>query len=75
MAMTSFAPKRFGRRALLRGIGSASTAAIATTAMPFAAEEGQAYDPGEKETRGRYRADSAEVQAFYRTNRYETLER
>jgi hypothetical protein len=64
------------RRRVLRGLGSASTVAVAVSAAPLgAAREAQAYDPGKQETRARYRADSPEVQAFYRTNGYETLKK
>jgi hypothetical protein len=65
-----------GRRRFLRTVGSASSVAVAAAAVPLAtSEEAQAYDPGEQETRARYRADSPDVQAFYRTNEYETLKK
>jgi hypothetical protein len=54
--------------------GSAAPAAVATVSIT-ATEEAQAYDPGKQETRARYNADSANVQAFYRTNGYETLKK
>jgi hypothetical protein len=64
--------KSLGRRKFLRAFGSASTAAVAAATVSITAtEEAQAYDPGGQETRARYRADSADVQAFYRTNGYE----
>lgn len=64
------------RRNFLRAFGSASTAAIATAAVPVAStKEALAYDPGRQESRARYRADSPDVQAFYRTNGYETLKK
>jgi hypothetical protein len=62
------------RRNFLRAVGGASTAAVAAAA-PIAATEAQAYDPGREETKERYRADSPDVQAFYRTNGYETLKK
>jgi hypothetical protein len=65
-----------GRRHFLRAFGSASTAAVAAAAVPLtASDEAQAYDPGKQETKARYRADSPDVQAFYRTNGYETLKK
>jgi hypothetical protein len=65
-----------GRRSFLRAAGSASTATVAASAAPLVSiEEAQAYDPGRQETRARYRADSPDVQAFYRTNGYETLKK
>ena len=63
------------RRDLLRLFGSVSTTAVAAAALPITAKEAQAYDPGDQETRARYRADTPEVQAFYRTNGYETLKK
>lgn len=73
--MVSGANKPLGRRSLLfRMLGSASVAAAgAVPAME--PRRAQAYDPGEAETRARYRADSPEVQIFYRTNGYETLKK
>ena len=63
-----------GRRNFLRTLGTASTAAAAAI-LPIAAPDAQAYDPGKEETRARYRPDSPDVQAFYRTNGYETLKK
>lgn len=63
------------RRRFLRVLSSASTAAAAAAALPITAEDADAYDPGAQETRSRYRADSPDVQAFYRTNGYETLKK
>jgi hypothetical protein len=64
-----------GRRNFLRGVAFASTSAVAATLAVGGAKEAQAYDPGKQQTRARYRADSADVQAFYRTNGYETLKK
>jgi len=63
------------RRNFLRAVGGVSTAAVAAVAAPIAATEAQAYDPGQEETKARYKADSPGVQAFYRTNGYETLKK
>lgn len=74
--MVSGAHKPLGRRSLLfRLLGSASVAAAASAVTVAAPRRAEAYDPGEAETRARYRADSPEVQAFYRTNGYETLKK
>ena len=62
------------RRNFLRTVGGASTAAVAVAASPIAATEAQAYDPGQDETRARYR-ETDHVKAFYRTNGYETLKK
>jgi hypothetical protein len=64
------------RRRFFRAVGSASAVAAAASAVPLASpEEAQAYDPGRDELRARYRPDSPDVQAFYRTNGYETLKK
>jgi hypothetical protein len=63
------------RRNFLRAVGGVSTAAVAAVASPIAATEAEAYDPGRDETKARYKADSPGVQAFYRTNGYETLKK
>ena len=66
------AASEMGRRDFLRAVGGASTAVVAAVAI--APGEAQAYDPGEAEAGARYKPDSPDVQAFYRTNGYETLE-
>lgn len=63
------------RRSFLRVLGTASTAAAAATILPAATPDAQAYNPGREETRARYHPDSPDVQAFYRTNGYETLKK
>ena len=60
------------RRKFLQAIGSAPAAAAAAAAIP--PNDAQAYDPGEDETKARYR-ESDDVKAFYRTNGYETLKK
>ena len=62
----------FDRRFFLQNVGGVSTAAVAAAVLPAA--EAQAYDPGQEETRGRYR-ETDHVKAFYRTNGYETLKK
>lgn len=64
------------RRNFLRAVGGVSTAAVAGAAAIVATPgEAEAYDPGTEETRARYDPDSPDVQAFYRTNGYETLKK
>jgi hypothetical protein len=63
------------RRGFLRGVGGATTAVVAVAATSLATPEAQAYDPGAEETNARYKPDAADVQAFYRTNGYETLKK
>lgn len=61
-----------GRRDFFRALGGSTVVAAAAVASPIGAGEAQAYDPGNDETRARYRV-SDDVKAFYRTNAYETL--
>ena len=63
------------RRNFLRAVGGVSTAAAAVAATVVTTDEAQAYDPGAEETRPRYNPDAPGVQAFYRTNGYETLQK
>ncbi|HLT77522.1 MAG TPA: hypothetical protein VKZ87_09060 [Ferrovibrio sp.] len=63
------------RRDFLRTLGTVSTAAAAAAVIPVTAGDAQAYNPGQEETRARYQPDSPDVQAFYRTNGYETLKK
>jgi hypothetical protein len=62
------------RRNFLRAVGGASGVAAAA-ALTLTSEEAAAYDPGETETGAKYQPDSPHVQAFYRTNGYETLKK
>jgi hypothetical protein len=66
--------KAIDRRNFFRTVGGASTVAVAAVASPLAATNAEAYDPGNDETKGRYR-ESDHVKAFYRTNGYETLKK
>ncbi|HEX8164625.1 MAG TPA: formate dehydrogenase [Beijerinckiaceae bacterium] len=63
------------RRNFLRAAVATPAVAAAAVASPIAATEAEAYDPGREETKARYKADSPGVQAFYRTNGYETLKK
>ena len=72
--MTDKTDKAMDRRNFLRAVGGVSTVAVTAVASPIAAPEAQAYDPGNDETRTRYR-ESDHVKAFYRTNGYETLKK
>jgi len=66
--------KAMDRRNFLRNVGGVSTVAVAAVAAPIAATEAEAYNPGNEETKARYR-ESDHVKAFYRTNGYETLKK
>jgi hypothetical protein len=58
------------RRSFLRGVGGASTAAVAVAAASVAADDARAYDPGEEETKARYNPESDHIKAYYRVNSY-----
>jgi hypothetical protein len=69
-------PGGVDRRNFIRAMGSGSAVAAAAAAAPIvAATDAQAYDPGAEQRKARYRADSNDVKAFYRTNGYETLKK
>ena len=73
--MSSKPGSRFDRRNFLRALGGGSAVAAAAVASPIAATDAQAYNPGGEETKARYREKAPDVQAFYRTNGYETLKK
>jgi hypothetical protein len=76
MARDDKRPGGMDRRSFIRTMGSGSAvAAAAATAPLVSATDAQAYDPGGEQRRARYRADSDDVKAFYRTNGYETLKK
>ncbi len=61
------------RRNFLGAVGGVPAVAVATAAA-LNSTEAQAYDPGDEETRARYR-ETDHVKAFYRVNGYETLKK
>lgn len=61
------------RRSLIKKGGGVGLAAGVSLGLAASVDEAHAYDPGKDERRARYRSDAADVQAFYRTNGYETL--
>jgi hypothetical protein len=64
------------RRSFIRTLGNGSAVAAAAAAAPIvAATDAEAYDPGAEQRKARYRSDSDDVKAFYRTNGYETLKK
>lgn len=62
--------KGTGRRNLFRAAAGTAAVGIGT----LAPTEAEAYDPGQEETRARYR-ETDHVKAFYRVNGYQTLEK
>jgi hypothetical protein len=59
---------KFGRRDFLRAIGASAGLAV-TAAAPLVGEAEAAETPTE-ERKARYKADSPDVQNYYRVNRY-----
>jgi hypothetical protein len=66
--------KKLDRRNFLRTIGGGSAVAAAAVASPLMSSDAEAYNPGNEETKARYR-ETDHVKAFYRTNGYETLKK
>lgn len=69
--MDNVRQRTFHRRKFLIGTGQATVVAAVPAAV---STPSQAYDPGESETRTRYR-ETDHVKAFYRTNGYESLKK
>ena len=61
---------KFGRRDFLRAVGAGAGVAV-TAAVPLATEAAATESPAE-ERKARYDAKSADVQNYYRVNRYPT---
>jgi hypothetical protein len=58
-----------GRREFLRTLGAGATVAAAAT-TPLAGEARADTETNDEKRKARYRANSPEVQTFYRVNRY-----
>ena len=67
-AMTKQPKSTLGRREFLRTIGAGVTVAAATA--PLAGEARADTESNDEKRKSRYRANSPEVQTFYRVNRY-----
>jgi hypothetical protein len=61
--------KQVGRRDFLRALGAGAGVA-ATTSAPLAQEAAADGESNEEKRKARYQANSPDVQAFYRVNRY-----
>jgi hypothetical protein len=61
--------RSFGRREFLRTLGAGATAAVAATG-PLSGEARADTESNDEKRKARYRANSPEVQTFYRVNRY-----
>lgn len=60
---------KFGRRDFLRALGAGAGVAV-TAAAPMASEALADTENYETKRKARYKANSAEVQTYYRVNRY-----
>ena len=60
---------KFGRRDFLRALGAGAGVAVAATA-PIASEALADTENSDEKRKARYKANSAEVQTYYRVNRY-----
>jgi hypothetical protein len=69
------ASSKLDRRSLLKGSTRLGVALSVATSLRAGVNEAKAYDPGQDERRARYREGAEDVQAFYRTNGYETLKK
>jgi nitrous oxide reductase len=67
--MTKEQKSRLGRREFLRTLGAGATVAAAAAA-PLAVEARADTETNDEKRKARYKADSPEVQTFYRVNRY-----
>jgi len=67
--MTKEQKSKVGRREFLRTLGAGATVAAAATA-PLAVEARADTETNDEKRKARYKADSPEVQTFYRVNRY-----
>jgi hypothetical protein len=61
--------KQVGRRDFLRALGAGAGVA-ATASAPLAQEAAADGESNEEKRKARYQANSPDVQAFYRVNRY-----
>jgi hypothetical protein len=61
--------KRVGRRDFLRALGGGAGVAVAVSG-PLAQEAGADSESNDDKRKARYKADSSDVQAYYRVNRY-----
>ncbi len=67
--MKSEPKEKLGRRDFLRALGAGAGVAVASAA-PLAAPAAADTENNDEKHKARYRADSADVQTFYRVNRF-----
>jgi hypothetical protein len=63
--------KRVGRRDFLRTLGAGAGVAV-TVSGPLVQEAAADSESNDDKRKARYKADSSDVQAYYRVNRYPT---
>jgi hypothetical protein len=61
--------KKLGRRDFLRALGGGAGVAVASPA-PLLKEAAADSESNDEKRKARYQADSKDVQAYYRVNRY-----
>ena len=61
--------KRVGRRDFLRTLGAGAGVAV-TVSGPLVQEAAADSESNDDKRKARYKADSSDVQAYYRVNRY-----
>ena len=69
-ASETIAKAKVERRGFLKALGLGAGAAAAGVAGEAAVSPAVAQESRSDRTKARYKADSAHVQAYYRTNRY-----
>jgi hypothetical protein len=61
--------KRVGRRDFLRALGAGAGVAV-TASGPLVQEAAADSESNDDKRKARYKADSSDIQAYYRVNRY-----
>ena len=62
--------KGFGRRDFLRALGAGAGGVAVTVSGPLVQEAAADSESNDDKRKARYKADSSDVQAYYRVNRY-----
>jgi hypothetical protein len=70
MASETIVKAKVERRGFLKALGLGAGAAASGVVADAAIAPALAQEPRNERTKARYKADSAHVQSFYRTNRY-----
>jgi hypothetical protein len=62
--------KKVGRRDFLRSLGAGGAGAAIAASGPIVQEASAADESNDEKRKARYKADSPDVQSYYRVNRY-----